>query len=381
MRRTTLGLVVITLVGACSGKTLELAPTAPETSLPPMDAGVGASTGPGLSACPVPDAAASAANSGGPGPGDAALDALPEGGASGCGTGKILCQGACVEPTSATCSPTVTVVASNQDMPWGIAIGANGLYWTLNTGAGAVMWSGKNCDSPTQLISNQANLTTVAVDSTNVYWGSGSVLAREALDGGAITYIDQNGAVSIAQDAKNLYWITNATNGVSQAPKAGGTPVVLAENLTPSVNDVAVDATTVYWTGGQQGGTVSAIPIGGGVITVLASSQAYPAGIAVDSTNVYWADFLDGTVHSVPKAGGEVRTLTDQAGGDLFLTLDGSTLYWTSYTTGGVMKMPVSGGTPTMIATGQNQPVMVVVDELSAYWTNAGGGQVLRAPK
>jgi len=62
----------------------------------------------------------------------------------------------------------------------------------------------------------------VAVDSINVYWGSPMLLAQQALGGGPITNVDFNGAISIAEDAANLYWITNFTDGVSQAPKTGG---------------------------------------------------------------------------------------------------------------------------------------------------------------
>jgi hypothetical protein len=299
----------------------------------------------------------------------------------GCGPGLVVCGGVCVAPTSATCSSNVTVIASGQDSPSGIALDANNVYWPNNANAGAVMWMPKSGGTPAAFAADQANPVAVAVDATSVYWGSPMALDREARSGGAISYLDPSGAVSIALDAVNVYWITNFTNGVSQAAKSGGPPIVLAENLTAPVSNVAVDGTAVFWTIAAPGGTVSSIPKGGGQIKLLASSQNLPTGVAVDAKNVYWTNNGDGSVCSVPIAGGAVHTLTTGPVGAGPLTLDGATLYWASYLTGDVMKMSVAGGTPTMIATGQNQPVMVAVDAVSAFWTNAGGGQIMRAPK
>jgi len=244
----------------------------------------------------------------------------------------------------------------------------------------------KSGGTPSTFIGGVANPNSIVVDSINAYWGSGGTLAREALVGSPITYIDFNGVVALAQDAANIYWISNLISGPEQASKSGGPTVVLAAGLS-GPNAIAVDSTSVYWTDASAG-TVSSIPIGGGTIKTLVSGQN-PDAVAVDAVNVYWVNgYATGnsgtfTVCSMPIGGGTVTTLaTGQQGASLALALDGTTLYWTNYAfPGDVMKMPASGGAVTIIATGQNLPAQVVVDDTSVYWTNSGSGQVMRTPK
>ena len=329
---------------------------------------------PGVSDSPLPDGASPDAS--------ASISATPPATDADASRADANADDAGREGSTAT---GVVALASGLSSPFGVALNANDVYWTSRENAGAVMRMPKDGGMPTTLVGAQQSPGPIMVNATDVYWGSGVILARKPLVGGPVTYVDFNGATALTQDAVNVYWVTNVTDGVRQTPKSGGSVVVLAAGLTAPLGKIAVDRTAVYWTGGPQNGTVSSMPIGGGPITILATGQNVPYGIALDASRVYWAtvgDGVVGTVMSVPVAGGPVKTLATVASGvgEGFI-LDGTVLFWTNYTTGTVQKMSASGGPVTTVATAQNKPAGIAVDETFVYWANFGGGEIMRAPK
>ncbi len=111
-------------------------------------------------------------------------------------------------------------------------------------------------------------------------------------------------ANGIGIDATNVYW-TTADGGVYQAPKTGGTPLL----LNPLDNDpfpvgVVSDGSNVYFTdyneGAGFGGYLRRVPVGGGSVSTL-SSVGSPSHVVVDNRCVYWTTYESESLQKVDK--------------------------------------------------------------------------------
>jgi hypothetical protein len=81
---------------------------------------------------------------------------------------------------------------------------------------------------------------------------------------------------------------------VLRAPLEGGAPTVLADNQS-GVLSLAVDARNVYWPS-MSSGQVLGTPRAGGVEPlVIADKQNGPGAITVDDTGIYWTTDARGT--------------------------------------------------------------------------------------
>ncbi len=139
----------------------------------------------------------------------------------------------------------------------------------------------------------------IAVDSSHLYWAdesdpesqspSGSVV-KAALDGGTPVVLasQQSGPSSVAVDSTSVYWTVTQSEAVMKAALDGGAPVTIAASQAQP-GALALDDASVYWTN-YGNGTVMKAPLGGGSATTLASGQWGPRAIAVDATSVYWTN-------------------------------------------------------------------------------------------
>lgn len=154
----------------------------------------------------------------------------------------------------------------------------------------------------------------IAVDATSVYGpvpflGSKSGIWKWPVAGGAHAEVVTGQTPNyLAVDATNLYWTSPSIVGgmaqdhqgtVLKMPKAGGAVTTLASGLG-GPQRIVIDATTVYWTDDVDN-TIMKVPIAGGASTILASGQMGVNGVAVDATSVYWASSTAQTVMKVAK--------------------------------------------------------------------------------
>jgi sugar lactone lactonase YvrE len=250
----------------------------------------------------------------------------------------------------------------------------------------------------TTLASGQAGAVAIAVDASNVYWVTPSTVMKVPIEGGTPTTLanGQTAAQAIAVSANDVYWVTNYDGGaVMKVPIAGGTPITFAggvyedgaESYFP--NDVVLDASNVYWTTGRE---VYQAPLAGGDPVALLGgvTRVDPGALAVDATDVYYAqrNMYSGGVRKVPIGGGTDVGI-DSTGATYSVAVDGSNIYWVNYLAGWLMKTPIAPapGPPlsTTLATGLAAPMFdmpdgVAVDATDVYVANRDGGTVLKVP-
>jgi hypothetical protein len=242
---------------------------------------------------------------------------------------------------------TVTL-AQSIDFDTGIAVDATNVYWgSINERVIAKM--NRQSGVVTTLVSNAspagaAGITAIAVSGPSVYWldARAGVMTVPIEGGEPSTFVPDMTGIFLIADAANIYWSTDNADGPSpdvlmQAPVGGGQPITLASALTCPC-EIAVDDCNVYWTesGDGSNGTVSKTPRGGGAISQLASSLVRPSGIAVDRTGVYWTAFTEASPNGgsaltkLPFSGGAAEVLSSVEGGDSVdgLSSEGQSIYW-----------------------------------------------------
>jgi hypothetical protein len=237
----------------------------------------------------------------------------------------------------------------------GLGIRDAELFWTDRTQVGYVPLMG---GMPRQLATGMFPYGVV-IDATYAYWSdlNAGTINRTPRAGGAtntLATIDvaMHGAItSLALDTTNVYWLTQGgsagTGTVSTVPIGGGGVSVLASGLD-APGELVVHGDRLYWAGFHDN-TVASMPTSGGTITVLASGQQDPAALAVDSSGVYWVNngtsnhnYLDGTVNHVPLAGGAITVLAHDEAEPTGIALGNDGIYWTTYAGGTIRKLPRS---------------------------------------
>jgi hypothetical protein len=207
-------------------------------------------------------------------------------------------------------------LASFQTRPRDVVVGQGYVYWGQQDmpnlqGASLTGGPAPNFYEPNEPYTARYG---IAVDATSVYGpvpylGSKSGIWRWPVAGGAHDTVATGQTPNyLAVDATNLYWTSFSIVGgmaqdhqgtVLKMPKAGGAVTTLASGLG-GPQRIVIDATTVYWTDDVDN-TIMKVPIAGGAPTIVASGQMGINGIAVDATSVYWASSTDETVMKVAK--------------------------------------------------------------------------------
>jgi hypothetical protein len=206
-----------------------------------------------------------------------------------------------------TTGGTPTVI-SNSGAYGQIAIDNTFAYFTIDCGGGCgsvakVPLAG---GTTTTLISYAMNSNVnvpsgIAVDANNIYWANsiGNAVMKMPVGGGAGTVLasGQTGAGYLVIDLNNVYFVTGGT--IAKVPIGGGsTTVIVPSSVTGTLITDPLSSYIYYGSGGNLKKVLST----GGTITTLATSAGGTIwGIAVDNTYVYWSNVTDGTVKKIIK--------------------------------------------------------------------------------
>jgi hypothetical protein len=208
----------------------------------------------------------------------------------------------------------VTPVVSGLDLPEGITLAGNSIFWT-EFDSGNIFKASTSGANKTQVATANYPYRIVS-DARYVYWTNEGTASTTPPDGSVARFDYLNGTMA-------------ETLAQGQA-----IPRAIALELGTDGN-----ATHVYWANFAEDGEVVRLDLSGGKPEVLAKGLKRPNGIAIDATDVYWTNRGDGTVMKLAK--------NAQAGAQ-----------------------------PTTIATDQSAPGAIVADQTGVYWINAGPSDV-----
>ncbi len=362
-----------------------------------------------------------------------------------CSAAGIWCNDVCRMPTEdvdncgacgTTCSGSdtcfngtcVTVLASGQNGPAALAVGAHALYWTTSEGS---LWmvdlpngqpvqlsqgtGGNYSASPGLVLSADRALWLHFNQDTNsafTWWcpglgilgGTCAENVPGSCDGGATWFCDggsvnpgvgqllsmqvDGGAVGallseagmqptgVASDGLNVY--VSLTDGTLAAvPVDGGSVRVLSVDGATSWNYenhlLACDAGLLWLEGPQN--EVLFLPTGSTTPEPrLSTSGGRVSSLASDGVNVY-GGFSGPPIVSAPLAGGETAFIGPDAGRAFAVATDGTSVFWLGQTT--VNETAIDGGATRVLFTGVTAPMQIAVDSQYVYWTDQftfGGG-------
>jgi hypothetical protein len=285
---------------------------------------------------------------------------------------------------------TLTLLASNQNVPLVVTVDGTNVYWTNRASSGGVMQCAKNgCNGTPLTLGTLVNPVGITVDSTSVYVaaaGTGNAdgeVAKFAIGVSnqtpTLLAYQQKSPTMIGTDGTDLFWTDNNPGHVFTCPNSGCpnlTPTVLV--ASPSAYGLALDSTNVYWSTASAH-TVESIAktSDAGVATSIATGLNSSYWIAVDSNNIYISDLGAQVLYECPKTGcaGNPTILANMPG-LTGVASDGTNVYFGA--SAGLMKCAVGGcnKNPTTLASAH--PMSVAVDSTSVYWSDETTNEVVK---
>jgi hypothetical protein len=238
----------------------------------------------------------------------------------------------------------------------GLATDEASLYWTAlgdGVSSGAVLTAPKTGGSPVYLARGQARPFGIAVDDVAVYWANQGVptpdqtnnltptagILSVAKSGGSPTTLahDVTAPDAIALDPTGVIW--HESMAIRRVPKAGGTPMNLADSAIPwTSSNLVVSGSDVYWGADQGVWSLQSVGLEGGQVSTLVMPIDAPGGILIDGASLVRvvANGTDvGALESSPLAGGATTVVSapdpvsgGTAQGAALLVADATAFYW-----------------------------------------------------
>ena len=222
-----------------------------------------------------------------------------------------------------------------------------------------------------------------------VYWaqpssdGSAREIARANLDGsgaGPSLVAIPSLVHGIAVDSSHVYWASGSAIGRVDLDGLNDDPLFIAD-LSDAAVWVTVDADHVYWTDYvpssapvEEWGTIGRANLDGTGVdrTFITGLPPWAVnGIAVDAAHIYWGDWLNDRIGRANLDGTGVQTDFIHAGNSGGVAVDANHIYWANGTEGnsiGRANLDGTGVNPSFIPL-PTYPLSIAVDEEHVYWT------------
>lgn len=243
------------------------------------------------------------------------------------------------------------------------------------------------CD---QTLANATAPISLAVDDTNVYFSSNTLMAGEVrqvpVAGGTSTVFSASepGIGKLAVDDLGLYMVRQGqgnadgtVQGRDLAQDTSSVPILSGLDLP---YQVAVRGTDLFVTtrgalGSDFDGKIIHSSIHGASATIIAHGLAQPRGLTLDGTYVYWATSGNGTICRARWDGTDFKELV--AGGStptgIVIDDDGGRLYWTErgaapdYLDGRVRSAKLDGSDVLILAHDLASPSPIAIDDSTVF--------------
>lgn len=287
------------------------------------------------------------------------------GGCTDTSTDKNNC-GACNQACAGTCEGgrCAIVLDYTSTATQALAQDSTYVYWTE---AGGEVHQGLKTGPSFHVLATAAYASSLAVDSSNVYWPDGAAIQWTELGGNTSgTQALTNEAKEVTTDGAWVY-VADAT-GIRRFASGGGTVASIVTDSNPHA--LATTNGLIFWANDAY--QLVRANADGTSQTTLATMSSKIDHVATDGTNVYFTWGSD--VLSVPiQASALPLVLASGLVGLSGIATDGAYVYWIDGT--GISKVPVGGGAKTKIHTSTGVIIQIVVDGSAVYWTT-GSAQI-----
>jgi hypothetical protein len=339
---------------------------------------------------------AGASSTGHGGAGTSTSSSSGSGGGSGGSPGCALFDCSCAAaPVVVATGPTLA------NLPRGIALDADGLYWASSQGGNVVRFAA-SASAPASIVSASTPVGVAVAGSTLVWTADDGVHAcalPACSDAHRLAKSAAVGSVqAVAFDGQALAFTDRGAGpgeGAAYAcTLAGCTPLALDDGLV-AAHAVAIHAGYAFWTDegdGNMNGSVERSPTSTKDLQQLSASLQLPAGVDADDTYAYWTEHLPGGhVYRCAIADGYCDTPEDIAPaagglgspGDIHVA-EGR-VYWTNDDDGSIRSCPQPGcgsAMPEVHVTGRQGLERFAVGSSCLFWTeDDGGGAVLKVAR
>ena len=293
--------------------------------------------------------------------------------------------------------PDGTELASQQAGPSFVAVDDRFVYWT-NYGDDRVMKVSKRGDAaPLEIHRNDPGQNKhIAVDERYVYWGGSSLYRQTKADGAILKLANSTSlAFNIVPLADGVLW--NDNSGQVQLTAAHNDGRNLSKIGSPTERSFlfASDGRSLFaarfHSDTEDSGVIEVSQVDGGPAVLFAQTR-WVWRVAIDEAYVYWLEGRTrGAIKRKKRRGdGPIVTLTN--GIDIrapqSMALDRDAVYWTELGVragaGRVGRVSKTGGDARILSQNQIVPLGVAVDDEHVYWANFGptkNGSIRRLPK
>jgi hypothetical protein len=268
--------------------------------------------------------------------------------------------------TDGTTRAPVTL-AQHQNNPDGVAVDSSGVYWTTGSADvadGTVEWLAPGATKSVTLATHQSAPHRIALDGTNVYWtnrglgaADGSVMQlakRTACAGGtcACPVADCGACGQSCEGSASGLAICAVGRCIETLSSGWGVPGTLS-----------LASGLVYWTDQDDGeGFVLSFPPSGGAPSTLSTNTESNYMLA-DANGAFW-------ISGIPSVNGTTGVLVSAPGHAQAMALDATYVYYLDPTVPAIERVPRAFGTSTVLVEGSVNGGPLVVDASSIYWSS-----------